>query len=199
MVACFFRKTSHVATVILGQRCTVNYEWYTTIIWRKLINEQEKTNHRPWQCELSHIGSNQRLFDPTKHRIDGSTAAQPCLGIQWRLFISTHQENIVWSMIFAKTPSFVKLVFSSHCKQHKWWSYVKTFWVELCYQNVKLQLAAPEICQAKNLSSKPRIENTEIRQNLFNLPNLSCVNLLFRITAKIKTKVSFITDPSWFQ
>ena len=100
---------------------------------------------------------------------------------------------------FRQTPIFGELVFSGHCKQHKWWSYVKTFWVELCYQNVKLQLAAPEICQAKNLSSKPRIENTEIRQNLFNLPNLSCVNLLFRITAKIKTKVSFITDPSWFQ
>ena len=31
MVACFFCKTGHVATVPLERRMTVNSEWYTTI------------------------------------------------------------------------------------------------------------------------------------------------------------------------
>ena len=55
MVVCFFGKTGHVAT-----------EWYITISLKK-FEKQEKTIHcSQWQCELSHIGSNQRLFDRPK-------------------------------------------------------------------------------------------------------------------------------------
>ena len=36
MVACFFGKTGHVATVSLEQRRTVNSEWYTTICWPEI-------------------------------------------------------------------------------------------------------------------------------------------------------------------
>ena len=31
--------------------------------------------------------------------------------------------------VYELIPFFAKLLFSSHCKQHKWRSYVKTFWV----------------------------------------------------------------------
>ena len=40
--------------------------------------------------------------------------------IRWR-FIAKQRFNF-----------FAKLIFSSYCKQYKWWPYVKTFWVPLC-------------------------------------------------------------------
>lgn len=46
MVACFFGKTGHVATVPLEQRRTVNSEWYTTICLPKVFGEIRKTNRR---------------------------------------------------------------------------------------------------------------------------------------------------------
>jgi len=67
IVACFFGKTGHVTTVPL--------EHHNLFVWslrRNSKNEQEKTDHcAPWQCELSHISSNQCLFDRPKRRIDG--------------------------------------------------------------------------------------------------------------------------------
>ena len=42
MVACFFRKTGHAATVSLEQRCTVNSEWYTTISLEKFEKRARK-------------------------------------------------------------------------------------------------------------------------------------------------------------
>lgn len=44
MVACFFRKTGHVATVPLEERKTVNSEWYTTICLPVVFGEIRKTN-----------------------------------------------------------------------------------------------------------------------------------------------------------
>ena len=32
------------------------------------------------------------------------------------------------------------LIFSSHCKQHKWWSCVKTCWVQLCWKMSKFPI-----------------------------------------------------------
>jgi histone-lysine N-methyltransferase SETMAR len=46
MVACFFGKTGHVATVPLVERRTVNSEWYTTICLPEVFGEIRKTNRR---------------------------------------------------------------------------------------------------------------------------------------------------------
>jgi len=64
VVACFFGKTGPVATVPLEQ-------WFAWILQRNSSNEQERTDHcAPWQCEISHISSSQRLLDRPKRRID---------------------------------------------------------------------------------------------------------------------------------
>ena len=69
---------------------------------------------------------------------------------------------------FRQTPIFVKLVFSCYCKQHKLWSYVKNDLskimlknVKLSYTDVKLHLATPGLCQARNLCSNPPIIKTK--------------------------------------
>ena len=38
---------------------------------------------------------------------------------------------------------FAKLNFSSHCKRHKWWSCVKTFWLRLCLNmsNISMEMS----------------------------------------------------------
>ena len=46
MVACFFRKTGHVATVPLVQRRTINSEWYTIICLPEVFGKVRKTNCR---------------------------------------------------------------------------------------------------------------------------------------------------------
>ena len=46
MVACFFGKTGHVATVPLEERRTVNSEWYTTICLPEVFGQIRKTNKR---------------------------------------------------------------------------------------------------------------------------------------------------------
>ena len=46
MIACFFRKTGHVAIVALEQRRTVNSEWYITICLPTVVQEIRKTNRR---------------------------------------------------------------------------------------------------------------------------------------------------------
>ena len=98
IVACFFGKTSHVATVPLEHRRTVHSEWHTTFCLPKVCGVIRKTNKRkriihcsPWQWELSHIGSTQRLFGRPKRPID---AVQSWLGTQWLLLIPA------WSTIF---------------------------------------------------------------------------------------------------
>ena len=65
MIACFFRKTGHVAIVPLEQRRTVNSKCYTTICLLPVVfQEIKKTNHSSLrQCELSHIGSNNCIFE----------------------------------------------------------------------------------------------------------------------------------------
>ena len=42
MVACFFCKTGHVATVPLERRRTVNSDWYTTFCLPKVFEETNK-------------------------------------------------------------------------------------------------------------------------------------------------------------
>lgn len=44
MVACFFGKTGHIATVPLEQRRTVNSEWYTTICLPEVFGKIRETN-----------------------------------------------------------------------------------------------------------------------------------------------------------
>lgn len=46
MIACFFSKTGHVATVALEDRRTVNAEWYSTICLPEVIDEWRKTNRK---------------------------------------------------------------------------------------------------------------------------------------------------------
>ena len=80
MIVCFFAKTEHVAIVSLEQRRTVNSEWYTTIFVascfpRNKENQPPKKDHSsPRQCEFSHIGSNNCIFEHLKHRFVESSA-----------------------------------------------------------------------------------------------------------------------------
>ena len=96
----------------------------TQFLWTNSKNEQEKTNHySQWQCEFSHIGSNQRFFE-NRHT-----------ALTWHRITSCYYHTLRKYCVvndFRQAPIFVILVFSSHCKQHKWWSYVKTFEVQLC-------------------------------------------------------------------
>ena len=46
MVACFFAKTGHAATVPLEHRRTVNSEWYNIICLPKVFGEIRETNKR---------------------------------------------------------------------------------------------------------------------------------------------------------
>ena len=46
MIACFFGKTVHVATVPLEHHRTIDSEWYTTICLAKVLTEIRKTNKR---------------------------------------------------------------------------------------------------------------------------------------------------------
>ena len=46
MVACFFTKTGHVATMALENQKTVNSAWYTTICLPQVFDELRKTNKR---------------------------------------------------------------------------------------------------------------------------------------------------------
>ena len=75
VIACFFGKTGHVAIVPLEQHTTVNSEWYTIIYLPGVCQEIRKTDHSsPRQCDLSHIGSNNLIFEHSKHRFDESSA-----------------------------------------------------------------------------------------------------------------------------
>lgn len=46
MVACFFKKTGHVATVALENHKTVNSAWYTTICLPEVFNKLRETNSK---------------------------------------------------------------------------------------------------------------------------------------------------------
>ena len=118
MVACFFGKIGYVAMMLswcwpLEQRCTINSEWYTIISLEKR------------QCEFFCIGSNQMGQSPYR---PGTLA--PWHPMTYFYFRTSWKYCVVYD--FRQTQIFVKLVFSTHCKQHKWCSYVKTFWAHLC-------------------------------------------------------------------
>ena len=78
---------------------TVNSEWHTAISFSNVFGEIRKTNNRRriivHQCERSLIGSNQRIFDRSKRRMDRSSGVQPWLGTQWLLSIPTHRKKRV--------------------------------------------------------------------------------------------------------
>ena len=133
IVACFFGKTDHVTTVSLEQRTSVNSEWYTTMCLPEVFGEIRKRNKRR-RINVHHGNVSSYISTQTsgERRIHGSSAVQSCLDTQWLLLIPAHQERNAWSTIFAKYHFLTKLIFSSNFKQHKWWSYVKTFWVRLC-------------------------------------------------------------------
>ena len=46
------------------------------------------------------------------------------------IFHTSRKKQVVGD--YCQTQFFAKLIFWSHCKQHKWLSYVRTFWVRLC-------------------------------------------------------------------
>ena len=79
MISGFLGKTDHVATVPLEERMTVNAEWYTTISSKKFEKRtrEESLFTIIHHGELSHICSNQRLFDRPKLRLDESSALKP--------------------------------------------------------------------------------------------------------------------------
>ena len=93
MVACFFGKTDHVATVPLEQCCTINSEWYCNIYLEKF----ETTNHcSQWQCAFL-TGQN----------------------VERWVAIAPNDYSLCVLNDFCQTPIFVQLVFTSHCKQYK--------------------------------------------------------------------------------
>ena len=74
MIACFFGKTGHAAIVTLEQRRTVNSEWYTTICLSVVFQEVRKTKRQRWITLHHDIGSNNCIFEHSKHRCDESSA-----------------------------------------------------------------------------------------------------------------------------
>ncbi|GBP37488.1 hypothetical protein EVAR_79421_1 [Eumeta japonica] len=52
MIASFFNKTGHVATVALGNYRTMKTDWYTTICLSEVIGEHLKNNRKP--CIILH-------------------------------------------------------------------------------------------------------------------------------------------------
>ena len=86
MVACFLRKTRHVATVsatLLGQFCVGHYNFFGE------IHNNNASPHTSAQISTFLTAQNVELIGQPPH----SPLA---------LFISAHQENITWSTIFVK-------------------------------------------------------------------------------------------------
>lgn len=70
MVALFFGKTGHVATVPLEDRRTVNSEWYTTICLPKVFKEIRKTN-RKRRIILHHDNASSHTSNQTTEYLTG--------------------------------------------------------------------------------------------------------------------------------
>ena len=95
MVACFFCKTGHVATVPFEQRSTLNSEWYTTICLPKIFEVIRKTNKRR-RILVHHdnffSGQNVELMGPDLAPND--------------FFLFPHIKKNAWSTIFVARRCF---------------------------------------------------------------------------------------------
>ena len=119
MIACFFDKTGIAATVPLEQYCTLNSEWYTTISLKQFEKRTNKdksvfTMAMPvlahWLKSALMTGQNVELMGQPTH--------SPDLAPNDLFNCRTSRKYCVVND-FRQTTSFVKLVFSSNCKQHK--------------------------------------------------------------------------------
>ena len=155
MVVCFISKTGHVETVPLEQPCTINSEWYTTISLVKfekrtrkvesLCNNGNASSRKSAQISAFLIGQNVELMGQPPYILDLAPND---------FFLFPHNKKIFND--FRQTPIFVKLVFSSLCKQHKWWSYVKTFWVQWCLKMSNFPIKMSN-CILKNMPGQKLI------------------------------------------
>ena len=108
MVACFFRKTGHVATVPLVQRRTINSEWYTTICLPEVFGKIRETNRRRRiilrkDNASSHASAQTRDFLRTENiELVGHLAYSPDLAPN-DFFLFPHIENKLLGQCFS-TP-----------------------------------------------------------------------------------------------
>ena len=122
MVACFLGKSGHVATVPLEHRRTVSSEWYNRICLPKVFGEIWKTNKR--RGNIVHL-------DNASHHTSASTPND--------FFVFIHIKQKTRRQRFSSPENAVES-FENHIlevsqsewkSKHKWWSYIKTFWVPL--------------------------------------------------------------------
>ena len=131
MAVCFFGKTGPVAAVPLGQCCTVNSECYTTTAlekFEKRTREDESLFTMAMRVRAHRLKSAPFWSDKTS-KLWTALTSHPMTSLYFR---TSRKFCVVTD--FRQTPIFVQLVFSSRCKQHKWWLYLKPFWVQLCLQ-----------------------------------------------------------------
>ena len=120
MVACFFRKTGHVATVPLMHRQTINSEWYTTICLLEVFGKIRETNR--WRRIIlhhdnasSHTSAQTRDFLRTENiELMGHPAYSPNLATN-DFFLFPHIKNKLRGQRYS-TPEEV------------YWSSWRIFW-----------------------------------------------------------------------
>ena len=93
MIACFFfKKTGLVAIVALEQRRRDNH-LFASCLPRNQENQPLITDHSSQrQCELSHIGSNNCIFEHSKHQFGESYAVYSWLGSKSLHFIPVRKK-----------------------------------------------------------------------------------------------------------
>ena len=118
-------------------------------IGRNSKNEQEKPNYcSQWQCEFSaQIGA---FLTGQNVELMGQPSHSPDLAPN-DFFLFKHIKKILHGQRFSPNTNFCYISFSSHCKQHKWFSYVKTFWVQLCLKMSNFPIAPGN---SRNMSGK---------------------------------------------
>ena len=106
-MAFFFCKTGDVATFPHEHRRTVNSGWYTTICLPNFFGKIRKTNKRSWIIVRHDIAV-----------CHTSAQNSACLTGQ-----NVEPEDTVGALEVSQ---------SEWKNKHKWWSYIKTFWLPLC-------------------------------------------------------------------
>ena len=100
---------------------------------------------------------------------------------------------------FRQTPIFVKLALSSHYKQRQnVLSTIMLKYIKLSNENVRLQLATSEICQARNLASNP--SNCSLRKLKIckNAKILSDLIFLCKFSTKLEMLILTLMLPKCF-
>ena len=134
MVACFFNKTGHVATVLLEEHRTLNSVWFNTI-----SSEQEKTNHcSPRQCELFAAFLTAENVELMGHLPYSVAIGHPI------------------TQLFSQSIFFAKLIFSSQTTQIM---VVRPdcIWQHRKYNKTKMYVAAHESSQSNNRINKTTV------------------------------------------